>query len=126
MRRLVILAFAVTLAGCATATGTMRGYIGRPLQSAMATYGPPDFAFDMPDGRRAFQWLITTGFQAPTQTVVSANIYSPPGGLTTVTGQSTTYGGQRVEQSCRYTMYATWDGAAWIFESYEQPSFWCQ
>lgn len=77
MRRLMILAFAVTLAGCATSE--MESYIGQPLQAAMARRGPPQVVFDMPDGRRAFQWVFVSQGVTPLQTYGTANIYAPPG-----------------------------------------------
>lgn len=129
------LAFALSLAvfgltsGCAS--GIMEGYIGQPLQAGIARYGPPDVVFDMPDGRRAFQWRMESETVMPTTTSgnMTTNIYAPPGAFASAqsTYNQTTYGGQTMRQVCRYTMYARWNAAAnaWIFESFEKPSLMC-
>ena len=124
MKRLLVV-LAIALSGCAT--GIMDGYIGQPLQAGIARYGPPDIVFDMPDGRRAFQWRTEASYTTPTQTYGNANIYAPPGAFANVSYNQTTFGGQTATQVCRYTMYARWQAEqnAWIFESYEKPSFMC-
>ena len=124
MRKLIIAA-ALMLSGCAT--GIMEGFVGQPLQAGIARYGPPDLVFDMPDGRRAFQWRMESDMTMPVTTSGQMNIYAPPGAFATVNHQSTTYGGNTVTQVCRYTMYARWVDAsnAWIFESFEKPSMMC-
>ena len=110
----------------------MEGFIGQPLQIGIARYGPPEGVFDMPDGRRAFQWRMESQAVMPTTTYgnSSTNIYAPPGAFASAKTnfQQTTYGGQTVNQVCRYTMYARWQAAqnAWIFESFEKPSLMCQ
>jgi hypothetical protein len=47
----VVLIFA---AGCASTE--MRTYVGKPIEEAMISYGPPENVFAMPDGRRAYQF----------------------------------------------------------------------
>ena len=49
-----------TLIGCASEI--MKGYVGRPVQDVMLDYGAPTNAFDMGDGRRAFQWIIHSSY----------------------------------------------------------------
>ena len=122
MKRLAVIA-AIALSGCATTA--MDGLVGQPLQVAMARYGQPQFVFDMPDGRRAFQWEMTRTGVIPQTTVSNANIYAPPGAFASVNSTSTTYGGGTVTNTCRYTMYARMNGNAWVFESYEQPRLGC-
>ncbi len=122
MKRLAAIAF-FALAGCATTQ--MDDLIGQPLQVAMARYGQPQFVFDMPDGRRAFQWEMTQTGVMPRTTVANANIYAPPGAFASVNTTSTSYGGGVYTNTCRYTMYARMSGNAWVFESYERPSFDC-
>jgi hypothetical protein len=123
MRKVLILAAVLMIGGCATQV--MQGYIGRPVQSAMASYGPPDVVFEMPDGRRAFQWVMTSSGVTPRQSYGQANIYAPPGAFAQVNTQTMTFGGNPYSMTCRYTMYATWNGSAWIFDSYEPPAFGC-
>lgn len=125
MLRIVIAAAALALSGCATSI--MEGFIGQPLQAGIARYGPPDYVFDMPDGRRAFQWRIESDMTMPVTTTGNVNIYAPPGAFATINHQQTTYGGNTVTQVCRYTMYAVWQDSpgAWIFESFEKPNLMC-
>lgn len=130
MKRIIAaLALALALSGCATST--MEGFIGQPVQIGVARYGPPDMVFDMPDGRRAFQWRIdsTTMMPVTTTGTSTTNLFAPPGAYASArTNYSqTTSGGQTISQTCRYTMYARWNeaGNAWIFESFEKPSLLC-
>lgn len=125
MRYAGIALAALALTGCAT--NIMEGYVGQPLQAGIARYGPPEVVFDMPDGRRAFQWRMESSYTTPVQTYGSANIYAPPGAFATVNYQQTQYGGDTSVQVCRYTMYARWQETqnAWIFESFEKPPLMC-
>lgn len=121
---------ALGLASCASSI--MEGFVGQPLQAGIARYGAPELVFDMPDGRRAFQWRMESQTVMPTTTYGNANtnIYAPPGAFASAQTNfsQTTYGGDVVQQVCRYTMYARWNeaGNAWIFESFEKPSLMCQ
>lgn len=124
MKRLLIAAAgALALAGCATSE--MQSYVGQPLQIAIARRGPPAFVFDMPDGRRAFQWEITSSGVTPRMTTGQANIYAPPGAFGSVNYNQMTTGGNAYSQTCRYTMYAIWQDNAWVFTGYEQPPLSC-
>lgn len=117
---------ALALSGCASSI--MEGFIGQPLQAGIARYGPPSFVFDMPDGRRAFQWRMDSTVTTPTMTYGNVNIYAPPGAFANVNYNQVTAGGNVIQQSCHYTMYAKWDAAAnaWIFESFEKPPLSCE
>jgi hypothetical protein len=115
---------AALLGGCAS--DIMGGYVGQPVTAAMARYGPPDVTFDLPDGRRAFQWIevstSTSEGQATTRTrpdpkhgrdaTTTRTEFTPP---TTSTSR------------CHYTMYARYNAAArdWVFDSFEPPAFGC-
>jgi hypothetical protein len=124
MKRYVILAMALSLGGCASSI--MEGYVGQPLQAAMVRYGPPDAVFDMPDGRRAFQWEMANTTALPATTVTNTNFYAPPGAFRTATSTSTTYGGGFLTNTCRYTMYAEYRSDNWIFTGFERPSLSCE
>lgn len=125
MKRVVVAIVALAfLAGCASQV--MGGFVGKPLQAGMAQYGPPDFVFDMPDGRRAFQWKMTQTGLAPTITTTQANVYAPPGAYAQVNSSQITTGGGVVSSTCLYTMYAAWQDGAWIFVGYEKPRLNCQ
>ena len=130
MRMITVALIAVLgVGGCATQV--MEGFVGQPVQAGIARYGPPDYVFDMPDGRRAFQWRMESESVTPVQTYGNAttNLYAPPGAYASANTNfnQTTYGGQVVRQVCRYTMYARWNDAssAWVFESFEKPSLMC-
>ena len=127
MRLIVSAVFVAALALTSCATGIMEGFVGQPLQAGIARYGPPEIVFDMPDGRRAFQWRMESQITTPVQTYGNANIYAPPGAFASVNYNQTTFGGQTSSQVCRYTMYARWQAAqnAWIFESFEKPTLMC-
>lgn len=125
-----LLAGAFILAGCATTT--MENYMGRTVQEVAVTYGPPTNVFDMPDGRRAFQWQIDTSFNAPARSTTygTAQVYAPPGSsYGTVNAQSTTVTTPATTStiSCLYTMYGKWDEErqAWILVGFEKPRFIC-
>lgn len=105
----------------------MEGYIGQPVEQVMVERGPPHMILDMPDGRRAFQWVITSSMTMPTQTYGNANIYAPPGAFANVNYSQTTTGGQTLDQTCRYTLYGKFDPSrrAWVVESFQKPSLMC-
>jgi hypothetical protein len=120
----VVLALALSLAGCAT--DIMRGYVGRTPQDLMARYGPPNNVFDMPDGRRAYQWLqISESTSAGSEETRTRWVERHDGRRERVTAtQINPPTSER--KKCYYTMYAHRDaGGAWIFDSFEQPEFGC-
>ena len=53
---LIGLLAAALLAGCAMPV--LDKYMGRPIVDPMLDFGQPDEVFDLPDGRRAFQWEV--------------------------------------------------------------------
>jgi len=108
----------VALAGCASQI--MERYVGQDLAVAVVDYGPPAAQFEMPDGRTAFQWVMSSTYVSPVTTTYNANTY---GGMTT--GSMMTTGGVPYSQTCRYTAYAEQRGERWIITGFEQPSFWC-
>ena len=125
MMRFVMVIAALALAGCAS--DVMRGYMGKPMQEAMIDYGPPSNAFDMPDGRRAFQWVMSETVIAPT-TVNANGSVRMAGNAAWYNSNATISGGQPITSTCAYTMIAHWDAArnAWIFDEFRKPSFMCE
>jgi hypothetical protein len=116
-----LLALALMASGCASSI--MRGYVGKPLQEAMLDYGPPSNAFDMPDGSRAFQWVMNSTYVTPT-TVTST---TTPIGNTWYTNTQIV-GGQAISGQCVYTMLARWDAGqnAWLFYDFRPPNMMCE
>ena len=118
-------AFLLTLSGCAGSI--MNGFVGQPLQQVMVKYGPPANAFDMGDGRRAFQWAISKTFVTPTNASTTGNAYGY-GNSVTWTQNTQISGGVPITNSCMYTMYGRWNENTntWIMAGYEKPKLMCQ
>jgi hypothetical protein len=117
---LALILTSTLLSGCAS--DIMQGYVGQSLETAMARYGPPDVQFDLPDGRRAFQWIdinTTTSSGHATERVSRGR--DGPKTHVDFTPASTTY------NRCFYTMYARYDQArrGWIFDGFEPPALGC-
>jgi hypothetical protein len=106
--------------GCST--NIMRSYVGGSTEAVMARYGPPSDIRDLPDGRRAFQWMI-----------VDTSVY-PGTATTTVKDKSerrkssihTDFTPAHVEENrCFYTFYAHDVSGAWIIDSFAPPELGC-
>lgn len=120
-----VAALAVLSAGCASTI--MKGYIGQPLQAAMVDYGPPANAFDMGDGRRAFQWSKRSTSTMPTY-VTNSGAATPVGNAVWWTQNTQIMGGGTVTSECLYTLYTRWDDTAksWRVEGFEKPRYACE
>jgi hypothetical protein len=119
----LLLAFSVGLAGCAA--DIMRGYVGRTPQDMMARYGRPANVFDMPDGRRAYQWLEVSESTSAGSEESRTRWVEGHGRREKVT---TTQINPPVNQTkrCFYTMYAhRGPNGDYIFDSFEEPALGC-
>jgi len=125
VRMTVMMSAALSLAGCASSI--MKGYVGEPLQAAMVDYGPPANAFDMGDGRRAFQWSMTSTSTAPTM-VRNSGTAVPLGNSVWWTQNTQISGGGTATTECLYTLYARWDQQTmvWRVEAFEKPRLFCE
>lgn len=105
----------------------MEGYVGQPLQEAMVDYGPPVTAFDMGDGRRAFQWVMTSTRQRPTY-IQNSGAAVPVGNSVWWTQNTQISGGGVSTRECAYTLYGLWDDSAnvWRVTGFEKPSLLCE
>jgi len=105
----------------------MEGFIGQPVQQAMLKYGPPTNAFDMGDGKRAFQWVVTKQFTTPTN-VSSYGHASGYGNHVSWTENSTITGGVPIINRCVYTMYGEWKEhlGSWVLVGFEKPKLSCE
>lgn len=74
----------------------MAGLVGKDLTEVMVQYGQPAGSFDMPDGRKAFQWRVDSSYMMPTTTT-----YTAYGNI----GTAYTTGGGVVSGTCFYTLY---------------------
>jgi hypothetical protein len=79
--------------------------VGKKIDEAIAANGPPTLQWDLPDGRRAYQWQ---------QSSVTARVGAPEGGGGAVVGAAS-------QTTCYYTLYTLQDGKNWKVVGYEQP-----
>lgn len=122
--RSIGIAVAVLLAGCSTAVSIMEGYVGEPIEKPIAQYGPPANSFDMPDGRRAFQWLFDSSGAIPMPTTTTTTAFGTGGSATAVSTGTTM---MPFSQRCFYTLYAEGsEQEGWIVSGYETPRAACQ
>lgn len=106
----------------ACASDIMQGYVGRDITSVIAQYGPPAHEFDLPDGRRAFQWEMHDTNYVP-ETVTYEEEYGPR----RTRGVTTTTGGYSENEVCFYTMYASPShNGGWLVTGFEKPTFECE
>ncbi len=85
---------ATFMVGCAS--DIMQGMVGKDVTEVIAERGPPMNVFDMPDGRKAFQWKIDSTYMMPSNTTVTA--YGN-------TATAITTGGGMFDSTCFYTLY---------------------
>lgn len=124
MRKLIIIA-ALALTGCASSI--MQGFVGQSVQEAMVRYGPPANVFDMGDGRRAFQWVMTQSYVMPTNVTNTGNAYGI-GNSVYWTQNTQITGGQPITNQCAYTLFGRWNESAkqWVVEGFVKPKFSCE
>ena len=115
----IVLAF---LAGCASTH--MKQYIGKDVREVIIENGPPIYAFDMGDGRRAFQFRWGGGsFVIPQRTTVTGSS-TAVGGSGWYSGSAITSGGGVItSEGCVLTYFARWNEVknAWIVTEYRVP-----
>lgn len=111
------LAMTATLAGCAT--DIMRGYVGRSPEDVMAKYGPPVDVRDLPDGRRAYQWLDTSTTTSGGTATTTLDRHGKPRARTEYSPVTTE------EHQCFYTLYAHRTPDGWEIDSFAKPVFGC-
>jgi len=116
---------ALTLAlisGCASTH--MNQYLGKDVREIIIDNGPPINAFDMGDGRRAFQFRWGGGtFVMPQTTSVTGSATSI-GNTAWYSGSAITSGGGTVtSEGCVLTYFARWNEMqnAWIVTEYRVP-----
>ena len=135
----------VIFSGCASKI--MEGYIGKDIRTVVLDYGPPENAFDMGDGTRAFQWIMRNSRTTPTyvSTTGSATTTGNMYGNAYHSGQNTNYnanynattwmnsntvisGGHTIYSKCIYTLFAKWNDEknGWIVTGYKKPKLSCE
>jgi hypothetical protein len=79
--------------------------VGHKIDETIAANGPPTAQWDLPDGRRAFQWQESS---------VVARVGPPAAGNGAVTGAAS-------QTTCFYTLYTQQDGKTWKVVGYDPP-----
>ncbi len=127
----VIVGFLCVLTLSACASSIMQSYVGKSVQDVMLDYGAPDNAFDMPDGRRVFQWVKESSYTTP------INVHTSGRGTGSVYGRNITSwtssnsvitGGQTVKSDCVYSLFAEWNKSvkAWYITGFKKPNLMCE
>jgi hypothetical protein len=111
------LLFASTiLAGCASQI--MGDMVGKDVNQIVAQYGPPVNSFDLPDGRRAFQWRLDSAYVMPTTTT-----FTGYGNVATAFNS----GGAIISNACYYTLYTKPNPQkSYTVVSFEPPRMDCE
>ena len=100
----------------------MESFVGQDISMAVVKYGPPANVFEMPDGRRAFQWRMRNSVIVPQTTS-----YNVTGFGNMIYGCSTTTGGYLGEQVCFYTLYGQKNNnQSWTVVGFAQPTMMCE
>ncbi len=117
--RSFLLGAILTVTGCASEI--MGGMVGQDVTQVVTRYGPPINVFDLPDGRRAFQWRTDDAIVMPTTTTYNAYGYG-----NMVSGSAMTTGGYLGSQTCFYTLYGKPNGKSWTIIGFEKPTLACE
>lgn len=105
----------------------MQSYVGKDVRDVMLDYGPPANAMDMGDGRRAFQWVMNQSYTMPSYATTSGTV-NQVGSSAWVNSNTTITGGQTINSSCVYTMFANWDDgiSGWRVVDFKKPKISCE
>jgi hypothetical protein len=110
------------LSGCVYSS--MKQFIGKDARYIQIEEGPPVSVFDLPDGRRAFQYLRNRGTRQVPRTATTSGQVQLIGDTAFYAEQKLEVGGQVVEsRDCRVTYLARWDAAqkGWIVTDIAHP-----
>lgn len=134
---LMLMSTLIILSGCASKI--MQGFVGKDIREVVLDYGTPVNAMDMGNGTRAFQWKMTKSHTTPTH--ISSSSRGTGYGSSYTYGRTTDYrmnayvntntvitGGQTVDTSCLYTLFARWDKGrnGWIVTGFKKPKLMCE
>lgn len=118
----ILILVAVLFVGCASTH--MKQYLGKDIREVVIDSGPPINAFDMGDGRRAFQFRWGGGsFVVPQTTTVSGSVTSI-GNTAWYSGSAiTTGGGVITSEGCVITYFTRWNEKrkTWVVIDYRIP-----
>lgn len=116
MKRIVATIVALALSGCVSTA--MKNHVGKSITEALFAYGKPENVFDLPDGRRAFQFRWGGGSAIipgqsnstlmPNGSGYSVNTTSTPAALIESAG-------------CLVTLIAAPSGNDYVVQEYRYP-----
>lgn len=122
MKALLSILALLVLSGCVSTH--MKKYIGKDARYIQVEDGPPVHVFDLPDGRRAFQYFWGGGtFQVP-RTETTQGQVQLIGDSAYYSEQKIESGGQVIEsEGCRITYLTKWDASAkgWLVTEISYP-----
>lgn len=116
------MAAVVVTAGCVSTH--MKQFIGKDVRYIAVQDGPPEHVFDMPDGRRAFQYHLGGGqVTVPTTTTTNGQVQLVGDSLYYSEQKLTEGGGTFVSEGCLVTYFAAWDATAkgWVVRDISYP-----
>jgi hypothetical protein len=115
----------ILLVGCASQI--MKSYVGKDVREVMLDYGPPANAFDMGDGRRAFQWGINSSYTTPATATTTGTVNSY-GASSWVNSNTMITGGQTINSNCVYTLFGRWNEKTdgWFVTEFKKPNLMCE
>ena len=117
MKKTIVMALALVLGGCASTA--MKSFTGQSINEAFFKYGRPENVFDLPDGRRAFQFYWGGGsFTVPTTSTTALNSNGLGGFTATTTSIPAGIVGSK---GCLVTLIARPKGDDFIVEEYRIP-----
>jgi hypothetical protein len=102
----------------------MKQFIGQDVRYIAVQDGLPANVFDMPDGRRAFQYRLGGGqMTMPATTTTNGQVQLVGDSAFYSEQKLTTGGGTVVSEGCLVTYFAAWDAAAngWIVRDISYP-----
>lgn len=116
MKRIVLAAMAIALSGCVSTA--MKAHVGKSITEALFAYGKPENVFDLPDGRRAFQFRWGGGSAIiPGQ----SNSTMMPNGAGYSVNTTSTPATLIESAGCLVTLIAKPSGSDFIVEEYRYP-----
>ena len=106
---------------------TMKSYLEHDVTEVVLDYGQPVNAFDVPDGRRAFQWRIHFKDAIPTSNTPEGTA-TRLGNMAWINTNAPIYGGQPIAGACIYTLIGSWNEPAhsWTIRELRKPDLICR
>ena len=123
--RLVVVAASLLLATCVSTH--MRQFIGRDIRYVAVDSGRPVNVFDMPDGRRAFQYYWGGGtVPVPAVTTTDGEIQLVGDEVWYTETAVQVAGGVIESEGCLITYFASWvdESQGWIVDEVSYPGTW--